>query len=243
MKDVFQYKSIPAEIKDIDEGKGIVTGYFSAFGNVDSDGDMIMPGAFTKTIKENSKRIKHLWQHDVRYPLSKPSVLKEDTFGLYFESQISKTSYGRDVLQLYKDGVVDEHSIGFRTERKNPKEKYTELIELKLWEGSTVTFGANENTPFTGMKSATIEEVTKKISSVWKALRNGKYENDEIFEQLDIYFEQLKQTFIDLQKSTCAADEAPKPDHKGNELLESLKIYTNNLIIKAHGSGIKNGIG
>lgn len=227
MKNVFEYKSIAAEVKDIDEQKGIVTGYFSAFGNIDSDNDMIMPGAFTKTLNENKKRIKHLWQHDVRYPLSKPTLLKEDAYGLYFESEISKTSYGKDVLQLYKDGVVDEHSIGFRTERKNKKDNYTELTELKLWEGSTVTFGANTNTPFTGMKAMTVEDVVEKMDRTWKAFRNGKYENEEIFEQLDIYFKQLQQVFIDLsQKSTHVADEAPAPD----DWLETLKQFNQTLI-------------
>lgn len=225
MKNVFEYKSIAAEIKDVDEVKGIVTGYFSAFGNVDSDNDMIMPGAYTKTLVENQKRIKHLWQHDVRYPLSKPTLLKEDSFGLYFESQISKTTYGKDVLQLYKDGVVDEHSVGFRTERKNAKKDYNELIELKLYEGSTVTFGANANTPFTGMKALTVEDVVTKMGKVYKSLRNGTYENEEIFEQLDIYHKQLQQLFIDLAKSTHAADEAPAPDSKGNELLTTINKF------------------
>jgi uncharacterized protein len=230
MKNVFEYKSISAQIKDVDEAKGIVTGYFSAFGNIDSDNDMIMPGAFTKTLSENSRRIKHLWQHDVRYPLSKPSVLKEDSFGLYFESEISKTSYGKDVLQLYKDGVVDEHSIGFRTVRRTKKDSYSEINETLLYEGSTVTFGANPNTPFTGMKSLTIDEIVLKMDNVWKAFRNGKYENEEIFEQLDIYFKQLQQLFIDLSKSTQAAVEAPAPE-KGNEMLfvDTIKQFTQTL--------------
>jgi HK97 family phage prohead protease len=237
MKNVFEYKSIAAQIKDIDEVKGVVTGYFSAFGNVDSDGDMIVPGAFTKTLKENQRRIKHLWQHDVRYPLSKPSVIKEDSYGLYFESEISKTSYGKDVLQLYKDGVVDEHSIGFRTVRQNKKDGYNEISETVLYEGSTVTFGANPNTPFMGMKSMTTEEVVKKMDNVWKAFRNGNYENEEIFEQLDIYFKQLQQIFIDLTHSTHAADEAPAPEHKDAELLSALKQYAYNL--KSSNSGTK----
>src|SRR5688572_29748388 len=60
-----EYKSIGTGemmLKDIDEKKGRVLGYFSKFGNVDSDGDMIMPGSFTKTLKENGHRIKHLYQ-------------------------------------------------------------------------------------------------------------------------------------------------------------------------------------
>ena len=57
------------EIKGADEKKGIVEGYASIFGNIDSDKDMIMPGAFSKTITERGPgsakpRIKHLWQHN-----------------------------------------------------------------------------------------------------------------------------------------------------------------------------------
>ena len=53
-------------IKDVDVQTGIVTGYFSVFGNLDSDGDIVLPGAFKKTIKENGPdsskpRILHLY--------------------------------------------------------------------------------------------------------------------------------------------------------------------------------------
>jgi HK97 family phage prohead protease len=240
MKDIFQYKNVSEGfVKDIDEAKGIVTGYFSSFGVVDSDNDMIMPGAYKKTLNENSKRIKHLWQHDVRYPLAKPMVLKEDSFGLYFESEIAHTTYGKDVLELYKGGVVDEHSIGFKTEKKNEKKDYTEITEVKLWEGSTVTFGANENTPFTGMKGMNVEDVIKKMDNVWKAFRNGKFETDEIFENLEIYHKQLQQLFIDLTKSTKAADEALEPEKKGDEslaILEAVRDFSNNLKTATNGS-------
>lgn len=228
MKDIFLYKSISeSHIKDVDTEKGIVTGYFSAFGNVDSDNDMIMPGAYKKTLSENGNRIKHLWQHDVRYPLSKPSVIKEDSYGLYFESEISKTSYGKDVLQLYKDGVIDEHSVGFKTEKKQQKNGYTEITEIRLWEGSTVTFGANPNTPFTGMKGASIEDVITKMDNVWKAFRNGKFENEEIFENLEIYFKQLQQLFIELTKTTQPVAQTVEPEV--TDVLEQLKQFKNEL--------------
>jgi phage head maturation protease len=55
-----QFKGINgAIIKDLDTKQGIVTGYYSVFGNIDSDGDMIMPGAFLKTISENGPEGKH----------------------------------------------------------------------------------------------------------------------------------------------------------------------------------------
>ena len=52
------YKTSPiGELKDIDEKSGIVKGYGSIFGNIDSDGDIISKGAYTKTIKENGDRV------------------------------------------------------------------------------------------------------------------------------------------------------------------------------------------
>ena len=45
------YKSSPiGELQDIDDKTGIVKGYGSIFGNIDSDGDIITKGAYTKTI-------------------------------------------------------------------------------------------------------------------------------------------------------------------------------------------------
>jgi HK97 family phage prohead protease len=231
MKDIFSYKSIAADattIKDVDTEKGIVTGYFSAFGSIDSDNDMIMPGAYKKTLQENANRVKHLWQHDVRYPLSKPTTLKEDSYGLYFESEISKTSYGKDVLQLYKDGVIDEHSVGFKTINKSQKSNYTEITEIRLWEGSTVTFGANPNTPFTGMKGASAEDVMKKMDSVLKTFRNGRFENEEIFDALEVYFKQLQQLFIELTtKSTQPVEETVEPEQIDVAL--AIKQFTQSL--------------
>ena len=120
MEQFYLTKDITTDaVKDVDEVKGIITGYFSIFGNKDSDGDIILPGAFRKTLKENGPdaerpRILHLFMHDVEKPLARPHVLKEDKKGLYFESTISHTSLGKDVIQLYKDKVLSEHSIGYQ---------------------------------------------------------------------------------------------------------------------------------
>ncbi len=203
MKNILEYKGVNAgsdSIKDIDEKAGIVTGYFSIFGNKDSDNDVITKGAYKKTLSENYNRVKHLYQHDPFQPLAgvKNGALKvsEDSKGLYFESTISKTSWGRDAIQLYADGVVDEHSVGFQTVKATDKGGYREITEIKLWEGSTVTWGAND---LARSKSALdLEGVTKKMDSVIKSIRNGKYENEEIFDNLEYYFKQLQQLFINL---------------------------------------------
>ena len=64
----YAVKTIPLEIKDIDESSRIVKGYFSSFNVIDSDRDVIRSGAFTKSIKEKGpdslgRRIAHLRNH------------------------------------------------------------------------------------------------------------------------------------------------------------------------------------
>lgn len=211
------YKGVSdGAIKDVDTKTGTITGYFSIFGNVDSDGDMIMPGAFSRSLNNNYKRIKHLNQHRSYEPLAATKndnlIVKEDSKGLYFESKITQTSYGKDVILLYQDGVIDEHSIGYEViksrdhdsmtvERWGRKVPVKELHELKLWEGSSVTWGANELTAGANIKSLNKEQAFSKMSSILKALKNGKYEQEEIFEMLELHFKQLEQHILDLSTS------------------------------------------
>lgn len=230
-----QYKGIEAVVKDIDRKSGVVTGYFSEFGSVDSDYDMIMPGAFSKSIQENGpgsskQRIMHLYQHDVTMPLGKPSVLVEDSKGLYFESKIIGTSYGEDVLKLYEAGVINEHSIGFAIVKAQPKGEYQEIQEVKLYEGSTVTFGANENTPFTGFKNMTTEGAIQRVRKLTKAVRNGTF-TDETFHLLEIQLKQLEQFIVDSLGVKDEPDTSTLPDIEPEEELAdlldafSLKLY------------------
>ncbi len=233
-----QYKSIGQSelmLKDIDEAQGRIIGYFSKFGNIDSDGDMIMPGAYTKTLKENSHRIKHLYQHNPLMPLSGVKggklILTEDKDGLAFDSTISKTSYGKDVIRLYMDGVIDEHSVGYSVVEKSQKSNYRELIDLRLMEGSTVTWGANEFAGTSNVKSLTKEQTVEKMGSVVKALRNGKYETEEVFDLLEIYFKQLQQNILDLsQKSTEPVQTTTEPD-ESKSMIEALTIFNKQLIL------------
>lgn len=229
-----EYKSIGTSemmLKDIDEKQGRILGFFSKFGNIDSDKDMIMPGAFTRTLKNNGPRIKHLYQHDPLKPLSGTKqnrlIITEGKDGLEFDSTISQTTYGRDTIKLYVDGVIDEHSIGYNTIDKIPKKDYNELIELKLWEGSTVTWGANELAGTTNVKSLTKEDAIKKMDVVIKSLRNGKYENEDVFDLLEIYFKQLQQIILDISVTpTAPVQTATLPV----DIKETLTIFKKSLI-------------
>lgn len=134
--------------------KRTIEGYASIFGNIDSHKDIVMSGAFKKTINENGNRIKLLWQHNINEPIGKPVKISEDGKGLYFEAKISNTTIGNNALELVKDGVLNEMSIGYDPikDEWDSKRNVRLLREIKLYEISVVTFASNENAQISGVK-------------------------------------------------------------------------------------------
>lgn len=146
-----QYKASKFEIKA--SAENVIEGYAAYFGNIDSYGDIIEQGAFTKTLKEGSGRVKVLWQHDTSEPIGKPIAMEQDSKGLYIKAKISMTDTGRKAMELMRDGVIDEMSIGYDIIKDEYKGKNRMLKELRLWEFSPVTFAANEKARITSAKS------------------------------------------------------------------------------------------
>lgn len=222
---IYSYKSLLLEVKDMDMKKGEVMGYFSAFGSVDSDGDAIMPGAFKRSIAEwgpeGKGRIKHLLNHDPSKPLGKIMELKEDSYGLYYRSQIGTHTLGKDFLKMVESGLIAEHSIGFQTLREQKATDHNEIYDVKLYEGSSLTaWGANENTPLIGMKGVkTISEIKDEIKAFEKFIRNSDA-SDETIELCIIKVRQLAQQ-IEKMSSTLEA-EAPEQQKEANLPVESL---------------------
>lgn len=201
----YKIKSL-GEVTELDLEKRIVMGYAAKFGNVDLHGDMIMPGAFKKTIKERGPEGKNeIWflhDHDSGKPLGKPQVLKEDSFGLYFEAKIVDTEAGEDTLKLYEEGLINQHSIGFATikeERVEPSKgsPYYEIQEVKLYEFSSVLWAANPDTPFLGLKNLDSKGLETRMEKLYKMLRKGNLK-DETYELLEIEYNFIKSEIFKL---------------------------------------------
>ena len=179
-----EYKDFTGDnaVKDVDVKGRTVTGYFASFGSKDLGGDIINKGAFSKTIQERgyvgSNDIYFLYQHDKKQLLGKPNILKEDDYGLYFESKVSNTTLGNDVLELYREGVLTKHSFGYQVIKHQKTKDALILKELKLYEGSAVTFPMNEAAGFTGLKA--LEDF----------LHNGKA-SDETFKMLEKLYKRI----------------------------------------------------
>ena len=104
-----KHKSLQFELSGVDEEQGIFEGYASVFGVLDSDGDIVDRGAFTKTIAEGMAKdgATILALHNDRLlPVGKTLELREDDIGLYIKGYISPTSMGKDVRILVRDRVL-----------------------------------------------------------------------------------------------------------------------------------------
>jgi uncharacterized protein len=213
-------KNCDLTLKALDVKNRIVEGYFSAFGNVDSDGDIIQMGAAAKSIMEQGpggkNRIKHLYNHWDAVGVIEE--LKEDEVGIRFRSKIGTHTLGNDVLAMYSDGIITEHSFGFNTiksEQGNIDSKPVRIItELKMWEGSSLDkWGANENTPV--IKSLDDfqrwrETWLKRYDALTKALSSRTNYSDETYENIVVQIQSLKAAFeVTLEKAKPLASTLP----------------------------------
>lgn len=199
MNGILEYKSSKGPIKDIDTKKRVVTGYLSAFGNEDKTEDIAMPGMFTKTLNERREDIYFLNQHKWDQPHGKFAELNEDGHGLKFASMpLTDTTYSSDLLKLYEAGIIKEHSIGYTTIQSERNQKGIRLLkEVKLYEGSNVTIGANPLTPFTGVKG--MKEANSRIKILMKAIKDGTF-TDDTFTLLEIALKQIQAEAIEIER-------------------------------------------
>jgi hypothetical protein len=130
----------PAQLDTL--GRDQFEGYASLFGVADSAGDVVAPGAFSRSLRDIG-RIRLLYQHAASEPIGVWEEMREDKTGLYVRGRIlTDLERGRDVLALLREGALDGLSIGFRTlrARRNAITKQRTLLEVELWEVSVVTF-------------------------------------------------------------------------------------------------------
>ena len=154
---------VHAEIKAVaeeGEAEGVFTGYGSMFGNTDLGDDVVVKGAFTKSLKlRGAKGVKLLYQHRSDEPIGIFEEIVEDEKGLKVKGRLAMgTQRGREVYELMKMGALDGLSIGFRVDAKGMDYdrggKRRLLKEVDLLEISAVTFPMNPRATIQQVKGA-----------------------------------------------------------------------------------------
>ena len=151
-------------------GDGLEDGQFSAyasvFGNKDSYGDVIVPGAFAETLSAwegSGQFIPVLFGHqmsDPDYNLGHVVEAVEDEKGLLVTAQLDlENPKAAQVYRMIKGGRVNQMSFAYDVVEGSTvdteDDHYYELRKLKVYEVSVVTIGANQETEILAVKSAT----------------------------------------------------------------------------------------
>ncbi len=161
--------ALELDIKSVTE-EGVFTGYASTFGNQDQGRDIVMPGAFAKSLSRRpAAKVKMLRGHDTGEPIGIWTDLKEDRKGLKATGRIIlETSRGRETYALLKAGALDGLSIGFRTikDRLDRAKGVRHLEEIDLAEISVVTFPMNTQATVTAVKSTDHDRARAIVSAI-----------------------------------------------------------------------------
>lgn len=179
-----------SEIKDISDG--IISGYANVYNVKDSDGDISLPGSFTKTVTERAKKIKVFKNHQpvlVGIPLE---MNVNDPYGLWTVTKmLMDTDAGRDTFHevkfLVENGFESGLSIGGKIMKRDPRNK-PGVAEYLLREYSPLTVydPANEYSLVDAVKA--VKELTEPTQDeFWKVIEKAYNErfSDNVLKSLE----------------------------------------------------------
>ena len=145
--------------------EGFFCGYASIFNVVDSYNDIILNGAFKKSIEQNN--ILLCWQHNINKIIGTVDIIREDSVGLYIEGHIDK----KEAYTYIKSGFVTGLSIGYNVNKFHFDDKGKRVLEdIDLKEISIVYFPANKHAHVTYCKS--LENIDVKLIEKIDRLEN-----------------------------------------------------------------------
>ena len=177
-------KSFNLNIKAVQED-GFFSGYGAVFGNVDWHNDVILHGAFQKSLQrweEKGKMPPVLWNHNDGEPIGVYTNIYEDEKGLFVEGRllIDDVPRAKSTHALLKAGAIDGLSIGYKTKKANQQTNgIRELIELDLGEISIVTMPSNKESLITSVKSKLEEGELPTLPEFEKFLRESGFSKSQ----------------------------------------------------------------
>lgn len=225
------------EVKADDAAAGVFTGYASVFGNKDSYGDVVVKGAFAKSLEsygEAGSGIPCYWSHqmmsDPMLNIGVTTSAEEDETGLKVTVALDvennpKAAYAH---RLLKEGRVNQMSFAYDVidggeKKSNDGEEFFELRELKIHEVSVVPVGANQATEILEVKSrqlanehtdeATVKAVVEAALADAIQTKIGRKLSADTIDKITI----ARDALTDLLDSPDADEEEPADEEETDE--------------------------
>lgn len=211
------------------------TGFASTFGNEDQGGDVVVRGAFQKSIAESNGETIVLFNHNSDVPIGK-GFIKETDEGLVMEAEINlEIEEGRSRMSLVRQGVLKALSIGFNIVKASFNDLGQRLLkEVRLREVSLVAFPMNEEALIFGIKGENngldnIEEsINEKLFDVFKdvlaAKELGSLKIDSKLSELLINSLKSDDKKNHSEEPDDNSHHSEEPEVKANDIEETMKM-------------------
>lgn len=149
---------VALDLKTDGADAGVIEGYASRFGEKDRGNDIVMPGAFAKTLRDKrTQRVPMLYGHKQEHlAIGAWTQMAEDREGLKVRGRLALGSdAGKQIYEVLRLGAEFGISIGYRTVRWEFDEKASvrRLIEVDLFEVSLVAIPMLESARVTKVKA------------------------------------------------------------------------------------------
>lgn len=250
-------KNFDAKVKAVGPDSGLKEGQVraivSVFGNEDSVGDVVLPGAFKEDLERwraKDAKIPFIWSHDWADPFSHLGEVleaKETDVGLEILAHIHDLDTNKKAAQVYrllKGRRVTQFSFAYDIQEAGWGEKdgqeVFELRKLRILEAGPCLVGANQETELLAVKAREMMDNVK----VGRVLSAESYERlTEARDSIDALIAHAqadeKNSSPEVEepsqeKASTGTDEAPTSSKSENELpANALAAQKNQLAILA----------
>lgn len=139
--------------------EGVIRGIASVYEKRDLNGDIVVKGAFTETVRERPE-VPLLWEHDTKSVIGKARVSESDA-GLELEAKLDTSDEtALRILRKIRDGYIRGLSIGYTVDDAEWAEldgkPVRKLNKVSVWEVSVVTLPAMPDAQIIEARSAAI---------------------------------------------------------------------------------------
>lgn len=190
---------------------GGISGFFSTYDKTpDSYGDIIEPGAFTKTLEKREASghpFPLCFNHDFSAVIGAVDSVKDTEKGPYIEAHFLDTQQAQDVRKMLQSGAIYQFSFAYDVlGSRQPDEEEKKagisnvLTEVEVYEVSVVTVPANQNAVATEVKAGR---------------RNRKADEDIIRNCIESLKSLLDEGEADNTENEPAKDAEPTPETNG----------------------------
>lgn len=216
------FKSCPVKVKATGEADGLEAGQFEAivsvFGNKDSYGDIVQPGAFKDSLAEweaSGNPIPVYYSHrmdDPDFNIGHVLEAKETDAGLWVKAQIDMEPGAGKAAQVYrllKGARLTQFSFAYDVVdggwEKEDGEEFYSLRKLRIYEVGPTPIGANQETELLGVKSAA--EHAQRFAAAVKAGRVLSSKNENTLREAAASLDAASKSITDVLASVGEEDQ------------------------------------